>query len=306
MNDTIPQTALPDNQVALAVNVEWFFSTLAERRAGCDPVSLGAVDTTGQTALVMINEWFPTNDLHNPELFSIFAHPSSGTAPVAWRRTGSVAGTPVWLQATIPAASAILTTVPDIYQIQTIPLNGQLFLAYNSGGNRLHTWTGSTWRPTGLTQPGPVTVAAAGSGSLATIRYYRERTAIIAGGVTKVLSEPSTSVSITPTGAASVTVTQGTIPTGEGPATHWIVEASADNANFYQIATVVIGTTTYSGYDGQSDQLSDVGAAESGHWGLPAATVLPVSRRGRGPADWRRQLERPHAGLDGVLVPGGE
>ncbi len=58
-------------------------------------------------------------------------------------------------------------------------------------------------------------------------------------------SEPGAGVAFTPSGLfTAAVVTQGT-PPNEGE-THWEVEASLDNVTFYRIATVVVGTTTYS------------------------------------------------------------
>jgi len=52
------------------------------------------------------------------------------------------------------------------------------------------------------------------------------------------------STSFTPSGSGTAArVTQGTLP-GEGE-THWEIEGSSDNATFYRLSTVVIGTTTY-------------------------------------------------------------
>jgi hypothetical protein len=51
-------------------------------------------------------------------------------------------------------------------------------------------------------------------------------------------------VSFTPSGGGTAArVTRATFPS-EGE-THWEIEASVDNINFYRIATVVVGTTTY-------------------------------------------------------------
>src|SRR5690606_5003066 len=63
-------------------------------------------------------------------------------------------------------------------------------------------------------------------------------------GTTLRRSEPSASQSFTPSGSGTAArVTKpATISEGE---THWEIEASTDNVNFYVIATQAVGTTTY-------------------------------------------------------------
>jgi hypothetical protein len=57
-------------------------------------------------------------------------------------------------------------------------------------------------------------------------------------------SEPSDAFGFTPDGAhVSITWTRPTAP-GEGE-THWEIELSPDNANFYVVSSIVLATTTY-------------------------------------------------------------
>jgi hypothetical protein len=257
MNDTDPQPALPDNQVPLAMNVEWFQSTFGERRAGCEELSLSGTTLTNMTAAVFGVEWFPTNSVFDPELVVIFAEPGGSHAPIAYKRLGSVSGSPAWTSITIPSGSAILETQPDIYQIRAQSLNGFLFLAYNSGHDRLHYYDNSTWQVTGLAEPGVPSLGSSGSGSMVGTRYYRYRVAQLSGSTIVRLSEPSDSASITPTGKDTVTITQGTLP-NEGE-THWIIEGSDDDSDFYELATVAIGTTTYDDHTVDPTSFQDAG-----------------------------------------------
>lgn len=244
MNDTDPSSELGATECQLALNVEFFFSSLCERRAGMDAIDISSLTLTGQTAAVHINEWFPTNDVHSPELFAIFAAPASASVnPVAAVRDGSVSGQPVWTSVTIPSGSKILTAIPGIYNIRAQSLNGLLFLAYDSGNPRLHVWDQTNWRVTGLAQPGAPTATAVGVGALISTRYYRVRVQQKSGSKVIRQSEPSTSVSVNGAGSDHIHIVQGTVP-GEGE-THWVVEGSADNSTFYVLATVVIATTTY-------------------------------------------------------------
>src|SRR5262249_17497103 len=101
-------------------------------------------------------------------------------------------------------------------------------------------------RRCGLPAPGNAPAAAnAGSGSLTGTRYYRVRWTVQSGGTTVRRSEPSAVLTFAPSGTgASITVTR---PTDDSEsATHWELEASTDNANFYRVATTLIATTTYS------------------------------------------------------------
>lgn len=78
----------------------------------------------------------------------------------------------------------------------------------------------------------------------AVLRYYRQRSTVQSAGVTIRRSEPSPSVTFTPSGSGTAArVTQAAV-INEGE-THWEVEASLDNLSFYRIATVAIATTTY-------------------------------------------------------------
>ena len=99
---------------------------------------------------------------------------------------------------------------------------------------------------TGGAGPSSMIASIAGGASAvsAILRYYRIRWTVQVGGITVRRSEPSASVSFTPSGAGTaVRVTQPTVA-GEGE-THWEVEGSTDGITFYRIATVAIGTTTY-------------------------------------------------------------
>lgn len=140
-------------------------------------------------------------------------------------------------------------------------LNQKLYLAYHSSGtNRVHVFdpnnaSANTVRRAGLRAFGAApTVANTGSGTYpATLRYYRTRSIEQQSSVTMRRSEPSASVSFTPSGSG--TAARITRPTAisEGE-THWEVEGSTDNVTFYVVAgdaagalsgPIVIGTTTY-------------------------------------------------------------
>ena len=254
MNDEDNPLSLDDDECPNATNVEWFFSTFGERRSGCDPLDSSS-PFAGQSAVVHLSQWFPSSDITNPELFGIGAQPGvAGTTPVIYRRYGTSTGTPLWSQVT--PFDPLVPAVPDIYEVFSQAVNSKLFFAYNStnnfkgstdqGYNRMHLWDGAGLRRTGLPQPvAPTTAVNEGSGSFAGIRYYRVRYTRQDGtGATINRSEPSISLSFTPSGSgAGITVTRGAL-LGEGE-TNWELEASTDNANYYRITTLSLSVSTY-------------------------------------------------------------
>ena len=240
MNDTDPSVLLPEDQCVSAMNVEFFLSALGERRAGCAGASLtGSGIDSSFNAIVHISESFPTNDPNIGELWVVGA---TENVKSAWaRRDNELTWFPV-----VPD-DPLDTSIPNVYRIQSCGFDAKKFFAYNSVGvNRLHVWDGTFLRRTGLAQPASAPTATnEGSGTFTTTRYYRYRLAIQDGsGNTKVRSEPSASVTFTPSGSgAGATITLTSL-VGEHE-THWEIEASGDNGNFYVLAVQPIGTTTY-------------------------------------------------------------
>jgi hypothetical protein len=243
-NDTSPPNELADDMCQLAQNVEFFASDLGERRAGCDPISItgSGLDQGAGTVIVHLSQWFPTNDPTLPEFWAVSAVPNVSIV-FARRDTSGV-----WH--TVVPVEAAAVTEPDIYQINTQALDGLLFVSYHTsvGGqatDRMHVWDGTTLRPTGLSQPGMPTVAnTAVAGTYSGTRYFREREVVQTAGVVTLRSEPSLSNQFTPDGAHDGAIITKSA-TQNSNATHWEVEASEDNALFYRIATVAIGTSTY-------------------------------------------------------------
>ena len=76
------------------------------------------------------------------------------------------------------------------------------------------------------------------------LRYYRTRYRIKHGSIVDAQSEAGASVSITPNGNdTGITVTKpASISESE---THWVIEGSMDNATFYELSEVAVGTGTY-------------------------------------------------------------
>lgn len=230
-----PPWAIKDTECADAVNVHWYGGArIAKRRGG-----MASTLTT-----------FSSGGPFTGTISSLFRHlPSAAqTAAELWaiddaatNVVGRMAGATTFTAPTLKDAPT-----GNGWDWTATSINGLLILAYKSGQARLHCWDGSTVRRMGLAATGAPTAAdSVGGGAYATVlRYYRQRSTVQVAGITVRRSEPSASVSFTPDGShASAVVTQATV-INEGE-THWEVEASTDNATFYRIATVAIGTTTY-------------------------------------------------------------
>jgi hypothetical protein len=164
--------------------------------------------------------------------------PGIGTITVRYKDTSW--HTVTFTDAPVPVAN------PEYYNWRLATAHGKLFIAYNSGTDRLHVRDAgsSNVRRVGLAEPSAPTGADTGSGSLTGTRYYRVRYVVVSGSSVLRRSEPSEVLTFTPSGSGtSVRITKpATISEDE---THWELEASLDNANFYRIARTVVGTTTY-------------------------------------------------------------
>jgi len=244
MNNTDAPSELPDDQCVLLENVEIFGSAIGERRNGCGPLDITGSGLDTEAGVTYLTQWFPTNEVLNPEFFAVAAT-IGASVKIAVRTNG------VWRPVVVYVdpqgdSDLPLNDTESVYSWRTQSLNGKLFVAYaNSNGvDRLHVWDGTTLRRTGITQPvPPVSAVDEGTGTFNTVRYYRARFVSMAGDVVSRRSEPSESITFTPSGTgAGATVTGPPLP-NEGE-THWELEASLNNVAFYRIARTVIATTT--------------------------------------------------------------
>lgn len=235
MNDTETPSSLPDDQCVLAENIEFFWSNLGERRNGCGPLSITSASLSDEATICHISQWFPTNNVRLPEYWAVGA--TNGVSTSVARRDTALS----WH--TVALSDAMTNTFPNVFDISTQSLNGKLFFSYPSAQDRLHVWDGTSVRRTGLAQPSPPTGANEGVGVYGTTRYFRIRVIEKSGSTIIRRSEPSTTLTFTPSGTGAGTrVTRPTLP-GEGE-THWELEASTDNVLFYLIATTIVATTT--------------------------------------------------------------
>jgi hypothetical protein len=237
-NDTDPPNQLAEDECFDATNVEFFNSMLGERRNGTATLDLTSSGMTGESRAAFITQWFPTNVPTLPEFIAVCATPGSSVS-VGRRDTGGT-----WH--TLSPSDAIDNAIPGIFSIQSQVLNGKLFIAHKSSQNRLHLWDGTNWRRVGLAAPAaaPTAVDTATAGIFTGTRYYRVRVVEISGSTVIRRSEPGPVLTKAPSGSKNgLTVTKPTLP-GEGE-THWELEGSLDNANFYRVAQIVVATTTY-------------------------------------------------------------
>jgi hypothetical protein len=233
LNDSDPAIALSDDQCTVALNVEFVLSMLGERRKGTSAITLsGNINTSDR--IVKLHRHLPTSDETAAQLWALGLI-STTTLYLAYKTTS-------WNAVTISDTALTSTIAPYQWQMQS--LHAKLFLAYNSNVDRLHVWDGTSVRRCGLAEPAAPTGADdGGAGTFSGTRYYRVRYTEQVSSVTVRRSEPSDVLTYTPNGNdTGITVTKpAAISEGE---THWELEASLDNVNFYVIATTVVGTTT--------------------------------------------------------------
>lgn len=223
------------NQVLDALNVDWYKTKGFRKRGGVTSISMtgsGMTDNVWHLA-----RHVPGINEADAELWAFDENSN------IYRLDNSATWTAPATIVDAPSATA------ELKDFTTCTLNGLLFAAYESGNARLHCYDAGTdsWRRTGvysgLTAP---TVADTGAGAYAAVlRYYRVRFVAPATGSTQRVSEPTASVSFTPSGAGThARITRPTTPANEG-ITFWRLEASADGVTFYAFSDIAIGTTTF-------------------------------------------------------------
>lgn len=238
-DDTTPAIMLPSDACVAAENVEFFYSSLGERRAGCAAMSLTGSSLDDTDAIVHLSQRFPTNDPNIGELWAAGVITDT-SVKFAYRSNEDE-----WFSVT--PVDAATPTAPFVYQMYAQPYQNKHFFAYMTSDDsldRLHVWDGTTLRRTGLAEPAAPTGANEGVGTYATIRYFRVRYIEKSGSTILRRSEPSDNLAFTPSGTgAGVTITMPAL-INEGE-THWELEASADGFVFYILATLTVATATY-------------------------------------------------------------
>lgn len=236
LNDSDPAIAIADDQCRVANNVEFHRSMLGERRLGTDGVDLESGQSDRDRVSLLFRH-LPTSDTSAMQLLSV-AFTDGDVAPKTRLKDT------VWNEVVIADTPNMSGKAP--YQWAAVSHNGKLFLAYDTNVDRLHVLPAGTFtvRRTGLheVETAP-SVATTGAGTFDGDRYYRVRAATLSGSTVTRRGEPSNETLFNPPGTGSAArITKPTMP-GEGE-THWELEASTDNANYYRIATTAVATTT--------------------------------------------------------------
>lgn len=234
MNNTDPQVSLPEDQCILAENVEYIDSLLGERRKGTIAISLPS-DISARDRVTFSHRDVPTSD---------------PTASVLWLLGVTGTATAKLCRKTTSWSTVTISDTPTLtgfyqYQWQAVSLHGKTFFAYKSDQNRLHVYDGTSMRRVGIIAPtaAPTAVDTAGAGTFAGTRYYQVRFTTQSSGVTLLRSEPSAVLTKAPSGANTGLIITKPSSGSEGE-THWELEASTDNTDFYVLATTLVGTTT--------------------------------------------------------------
>lgn len=266
---------LPADQAAEVLNMELTRGGLGGKRRGASAQTLTGDAFSGYNKL---SRFSPGQSDTAAELFIV----SRDATPKILRVAGGTAASAL-------TVSDAIASRPQDASMAT--LNGKHYIAYDSSVDRLHCWDGSTFRRVGLQPPGVPTVANTGSGSYAaTIRYYRERVRTKSGSRVVLESEPSASVSFTPSGSGTAARVTKASATGDGE-THWVVEGSPDNLVFYELAEIAVGTTTYDDSAAPSTYANNTVSAEEGSFTTwPSVKyLLAVGNRLIGYGVWESQ-----------------
>jgi hypothetical protein len=158
LNIVDPAASLPKDACTVANNVEFFNSTLGERRLGCTGIDLPAtlVADANMEAVTFLYRHLPTNSESDAELW-LLAQKLDGSVGRLFRNT--YAGG--WSEIAWPT-SGIVTDTPvatGLIEMRMQSLHGKLFVAYKSAIDRLHVWDGTTFRRAGLREPDAPTAA---------------------------------------------------------------------------------------------------------------------------------------------------
>lgn len=238
INNSDSPTLISDEEVVDARNVDCRDGALGAKRRGTTAIPM--TSAVFDSAVIALIRHTPTNLTANDELWGIDLNGNVD------RR---VAG--VWQGGVARVNTNVVVSAAN-YDANGVSLHGKLFLAAFGTQDRLLVWDGTVLRWAGIQAPPVPSVAdSAVAGSYAGIRFVRVRYIEKSGSVVLRRSEPTASVSFTPNGAFNgmvITKPAGTEVSSsvycEGQ-THWEVEISEDNVLFYVVATVAIGTSTY-------------------------------------------------------------
>ena len=226
----------PFDQSVEAQNVDYRNGGLGRRRGGAYDVAANTSGSGFTAPLVALARHVPGGDETASE---IWAWENAAPGNIARLIPPST----VW-----DTISGGVTYTGSISKTTTVSFNAKHYIFHDGAVDRSKVYDAGldTIRYVGMGVPAAPTVANTGAGAYAaTLRYYRVRFLQLSGAIIIRKGEPSPSVSFTPSGAglAARVTKPATISESE---THWDVEASPDNVNFYVLqANLPVGTTTY-------------------------------------------------------------
>lgn len=256
---TPSELAIPADKAKEMTNVDLYRAVFARKRNGCQAVFGETTSEEATGIIASLISHVPGADETAREFWKV------STTPLVQRLAGGVA----W-----SSPSLIDAPNANYYDVFGVSFNGKLYLFYNSAQDRLHVWDTSTVRRVGLATPAAATVAnSAGAGTYpATLRYYRVAYTEVSGSTIVRRSLSSAAVSFTPDGAhLNATITKpAAITEGE---THWEIYVSPDGNLYFLLATVVVGTGTYTD---TADPFAAIGGTPIP---LDGAHTFPVSAK---------------------------
>lgn len=234
LNNSDPPIAIGPDQVTEAYNIEWVRSPVGARRRGATAISVAGSVIPTYEMVTFLHRHTGGASFSDDTLWALGVSGSSSS--LVYKDTS-------WHTATL--ADTVDVTGVYKYRVKGQSLHGKLFLAYKSDEDRLHVWDGTTVRRAGIIEPSAAPTAAdtGAAGTFSGTRYYRVRFTRQVSSVTVLRSEPSEVLTKVPSGVNTGLVV--TKPSNPGDSeTHWELEASLDNTDFYRIATTAIGTGT--------------------------------------------------------------
>ena len=129
MNNSDPAIMLPEDQTILSQNIELFDSMLGERRLGTSAITLPA-DISARDRVTFAYRHLPSSLESGAELWLLGV--TGTTTAVLSKKTTT------W--ATITISDTPTLTGVSQYRWQGVSIHGKLFLAYDTGTDRLHVF----------------------------------------------------------------------------------------------------------------------------------------------------------------------
>lgn len=233
-------SAATENNAAWTFNANIAFASAAITFVGRNDITGGTLGVTGNIAALIHTS--PTNVVTDDQLWAFDT----------WGRMDFLVSSGVWSGEITRVNTQVGVFKAGSYDTNIVNLHGKTFMALVPGvggtmSDRLTVYDGTLLRWAGLIAPTVPAVVSAGVGAYpATLRYYRVRWIEMVGSTIVRRSEPSPSISFTPTpGGASAQITSPGFGTVSGfggffeGQTHVEFEASTDNVLFYRIATQI-------------------------------------------------------------------